>query len=78
MLNGFLSSLFVSYVLRSHVPKLSSDGIHLMLLCFGFLHTVLGASANQIRQGAEVGLALCRIVVRVQWLVIGGAKGYPW
>lgn len=63
VLNRFMSSLVVSYILRSHVPKLSSDGIHLMLLCFGFLHTVLGASANQIRQGAELNPNM----IKLEW-----------
>ena len=39
--------------------KLSSDSIHVMLLCFGFLHTVLGASTAQIRHGAEVCVCVC-------------------
>lgn len=52
-MNGIISSLIISQLLRSCVPNLRVSTVHILLIMFGFLHTLLGVQASQVAEHAE-------------------------
>lgn len=53
--NGLIPSLIVGHTLRQWVPPITSEALHLVVLVFGILHTVIGVSEGQVVQAAEQG-----------------------
>ncbi len=46
--SGIMSSMVISQVLRSWVPKLNYETHHVICFAFGFVHTLLGVSAGEV------------------------------
>ncbi|CAD7958247.1 unnamed protein product [Amoebophrya sp. A120] len=61
--NGIISSIVISQFLRSCVPQLNYETHHLLCLVFGFLHTMLGVSPEQVEAHADKENA----VLLLQW-----------
>lgn len=53
--SGIVTSLLITQVLRSWVPRLNYETHHLICFAFGFLHTILGVNANEVEQSAASG-----------------------
>jgi len=63
--SGIWTSMIVSQILRSWVPKFNYETHHLISFIFGFLHTLLGVSASQVEQHAESGAS--RLMLQWEW-----------
>jgi hypothetical protein len=71
--NGLISSLAVGHVLRNWVPDIKAEWLHVFLVVFGALHTLLGSSAEmhaaQMENAAQTDmgdsmlrLQVCRVL----------------
>ena len=47
--SGLVPSLVVMHVMRKFVPEMNYETQHLLCFVFGFLHTLLGITAVQLR-----------------------------
>jgi len=67
VMNGIFSSLIISTLLRKCVPDLRVSTLHVLLIAFGFLHTLLGVQASQVAEHAESAGAHAVLSLEWQW-----------
>merc|ERR1712137_315802 len=58
-MGGLITSFFIGYALRQWVPQMSSEAHHLLCVCSGVLHTLLGVSQQEFENHSVRARARC-------------------
>ena len=67
VMNGMIVSMVIAQVLQKYTPKMRYHVLHLLLIVFGFLHTLLGVQAQQIANHAESAGANAVLLLEWHW-----------